>query len=220
MPKIEECYPFNLVVLRSVSGNLEIAVQNLNIWQVQKAITLLSDKEQKVLELRYDGHKTLDEVGSMIGVTRERVRQIEAKALRKFRKFLRDGYCEMVPKLDLILANRKIQALEEQIKILSATEDELVSEGETSISLDYLDLSVRTYNCMRRACLDTLDDIIRFDRTQNTKTPIEMEETNYYYSCWSGIRNFGLMSYKELKRKVYELSGYTINDARFERVMQ
>jgi RNA polymerase primary sigma factor len=49
----------------------------------------LSDREKKVLELRFGLHdgnpKTLEEVGKIFGVTRERIRQIEAKALRKLR---------------------------------------------------------------------------------------------------------------------------------------
>ena len=49
----------------------------------------LSEREQKVLELRFglgDGDaRTLDEIGRQFQVTRERIRQIEAKALRKMR---------------------------------------------------------------------------------------------------------------------------------------
>ena len=49
----------------------------------------LTPREEMVLRLRYgleDGHpRTLEEVGKEFGVTRERIRQIEAKALRKLR---------------------------------------------------------------------------------------------------------------------------------------
>jgi len=49
----------------------------------------LSERERKVLELRFglgDGNvRTLEEVGQQFRVTRERIRQIEAKALRKMR---------------------------------------------------------------------------------------------------------------------------------------
>jgi RNA polymerase primary sigma factor len=52
-------------------------------------LTSLSEREQKVLELRFglgDGYsRTLEEVGRQFSVTRERIRQIEAKALRKMR---------------------------------------------------------------------------------------------------------------------------------------
>lgn len=57
--------------------------------QVDQVLGTLSDRERRVLEERFglkDGRpKTLEEVGRMFAVTRERIRQIEAKALRKLR---------------------------------------------------------------------------------------------------------------------------------------
>ncbi len=57
--------------------------------QVEQVLSTLSDRERRVLEERFglkDGKpKTLEEVGRMFAVTRERIRQIEAKALRKLR---------------------------------------------------------------------------------------------------------------------------------------
>jgi RNA polymerase primary sigma factor len=54
-----------------------------------EVLSTLSDREAKVLKLRFglDGSKqmTLEEVGKVFGVTRERIRQIEAKALRKLK---------------------------------------------------------------------------------------------------------------------------------------
>lgn len=56
---------------------------------LEKVLASLTEKEAMVLKLRYgldDGEtKTLEDVGKMFGVTRERIRQIEAKALRKLR---------------------------------------------------------------------------------------------------------------------------------------
>jgi RNA polymerase primary sigma factor len=57
--------------------------------QMEKVLHTLTDREKQVLELRFgikDGcPRTLEEVGAIFKVTRERVRQIEAKALRKLR---------------------------------------------------------------------------------------------------------------------------------------
>ncbi|OGC51751.1 RNA polymerase sigma factor RpoD [candidate division WWE3 bacterium RIFCSPLOWO2_01_FULL_39_13] len=56
---------------------------------VVEVLDTLSDRERKVLELRFglrdNNSRTLEEVGKVFGVTRERIRQIEAKALRKLR---------------------------------------------------------------------------------------------------------------------------------------
>ena len=57
--------------------------------QLEEVLASLTDREAKVLRLRFgldDGHqRTLEEVGKVFNVTRERIRQIEAKALRKLR---------------------------------------------------------------------------------------------------------------------------------------
>ena len=57
--------------------------------QLEEVLKTLTDREQKVLRLRFgldDGRaRTLEEVGKVFNVTRERIRQIEAKALRKLR---------------------------------------------------------------------------------------------------------------------------------------
>ena len=57
--------------------------------QIRNVLTALNEREREVLEMRFglnDGKDhTLEEVGKSFGVTRERIRQIEAKALRKLR---------------------------------------------------------------------------------------------------------------------------------------
>ena len=57
--------------------------------ELVNALDTLTDRERKVIELRFgliDGQaRTLEEVGKEFKVTRERIRQIEAKALRKLR---------------------------------------------------------------------------------------------------------------------------------------
>ena len=57
--------------------------------QINQVLSTLTEREEKVLRLRFgleDGRsRTLEEVGQQFNVTRERIRQIEAKALRKLR---------------------------------------------------------------------------------------------------------------------------------------
>ncbi len=67
----------------------EAAAFTLLKEQLNEVLSTLTDREQKVLKLRFgldDGRaRTLEEVGREFNVTRERIRQIEAKALRKLR---------------------------------------------------------------------------------------------------------------------------------------
>ena len=57
--------------------------------EIAEVLLTLTEREEQVLKLRFgleDGTcRTLEEVGTIFGVTRERIRQIEAKALRKLR---------------------------------------------------------------------------------------------------------------------------------------
>ncbi len=67
----------------------ELTTQRLLRENIEEVLSGLSDRESKVLEMRFGlrGAKpmTLEEVGREFGVTRERIRQIEAKALRKLK---------------------------------------------------------------------------------------------------------------------------------------
>ncbi|MCS7221068.1 MAG: sigma-70 family RNA polymerase sigma factor [Anaerolineae bacterium] len=77
----------------SLPGPMDQASLQLLREQVADILGLLTEREREVLEMRFglkDGVSyTLEEVGQAFGVTRERIRQIEAKALRKLRHPLR-----------------------------------------------------------------------------------------------------------------------------------
>jgi RNA polymerase primary sigma factor len=68
---------------------MDAAAREMLREQVKNTLAVLSDREREVLEMRFgllDGKDhTLEEVGQAFNVTRERIRQIEAKALRKLR---------------------------------------------------------------------------------------------------------------------------------------
>ena len=67
----------------------EFATNEMLKDEISEVLLTLTEREEKVIRLRFgleDGKpRTLEEVGQMFGVTRERIRQIEAKALRKLR---------------------------------------------------------------------------------------------------------------------------------------
>jgi len=78
---------------RDAVSPLNEAALTLLKERVEGVLETLTDREEKVIRLRFgieDGcPKTLEEVGMQFKVTRERIRQIEAKALRKLRHPLR-----------------------------------------------------------------------------------------------------------------------------------
>lgn len=78
-----------------VAAVSEQASKNALRDSIRQKLSLLLENERRVLDMRYgltDGKiRTLEEIGSTLKLTRERVRQIEAKALRKLRNTSRNG---------------------------------------------------------------------------------------------------------------------------------
>jgi RNA polymerase primary sigma factor len=74
---------------QDAAAPLDAAAKEILKEQVQNSLSALNERERQVLELRFglvDGKDhTLEEVSQYFDVTRERIRQIEAKALRKLR---------------------------------------------------------------------------------------------------------------------------------------
>ncbi|HFJ9482217.1 sigma-70 family RNA polymerase sigma factor [Bacillus cereus] len=84
--------------------DVELSINQIFLREdLEKILSSLTDREYNVLSLRFgleDGHeRTLEEIGCIFGLTRERIRQIEAKALNKLRtpnniKLIYDYYIE------------------------------------------------------------------------------------------------------------------------------
>ena len=89
----DNSYLGDFIADETAPGPVDAASKQLLKEQLHEILTSLSERERKVLEMRFglnDGQgRTLEEVGYEFGVTRERIRQIEAKALRKLRHPIR-----------------------------------------------------------------------------------------------------------------------------------
>ncbi len=89
----ENSYLGDFIEDENLPGPADAASHQLLREQMQDILGQLSQREREVLEMRFgltDGtSRTLEEVGQYFGVTRERIRQIEAKALRKLRHPIR-----------------------------------------------------------------------------------------------------------------------------------
>jgi len=76
----------------------ELAEESLMRRDIAEALEMLSPRERLVLQLRYgltdDQPRTLAEVGELLGISRERVRQIENEALRKLRHIAKERLAE------------------------------------------------------------------------------------------------------------------------------
>ena len=80
----------DLLDLEEIKDPEELYSENLLKEQLQKALATLTPRERRILELRFglndEDRHTLEETGRMYGISTERVRQIEAMAIRKLRR--------------------------------------------------------------------------------------------------------------------------------------
>jgi len=89
----EEAHLGDFIEDKSASSPMSTTTQSLLQEQIQAVLKTLDPREEDVIKYRFgleDGYeRTLEEVGSLFNVTRERIRQIEGKALRKLKHPLR-----------------------------------------------------------------------------------------------------------------------------------
>ena len=79
----------DLIADNEILNPLEFASKEALVREINEALATLTDREEKVIRLRFglwsNRPKTLEEVGNVFHVTRERIRQIESKAIQKLR---------------------------------------------------------------------------------------------------------------------------------------
>lgn len=158
-----------------MDGNFKLT--ELIIMAADKAMSELTEHEEKIVRYYYGLNTdtyahTLDETGTEFGVTRERIRQIIAKASRKLRHPARFQYIKFAMSSNDIFqllfdACAKIKALEarcdvlqERVKILTEGNDDAANELIYGMSIEELNLNIRAYNCLLRAGIYTVGDLI------------------------------------------------------------
>lgn len=159
----------------------------------------LTERENKVLQMRYEWRMPLEEVGKEFGVTKERIRQIDAKAIRKLRFQYRKGAILCVSKAELRKAQNeaerykeKAERLQDELdRIRNIAPEQREEAKKNSVLLedpiDILDLSVRSYHGCIRAGIYTLGDLCGKTYTEMTK-----------------VRNLGKNSMQEIESKMHE----------------
>lgn len=193
--EISNVYPFSMIYeITETDRPLMVSPETINRVLNEK----LTERERRCLEMRHRDSMTLEDIGKQMNVTRERVRQIIARAERKLRnpKWIRE--MQVVPYAEFI-------ELYNEHEILKAKYSELVSriESEEQKSTDevvheqtimekpieVLDLSVRSFNCLKRAGCDIIADVV------------DLNNSGKIY----GVRNLGKRSAEEIRSKLKEV---------------
>lgn len=160
----------------------------------------LTEREQKVIELYYFDDMTLEEAGKVFSVTRDRIRQILSKAVRKLRHPSRSN----ILSVGINEWNRQQEAIKEQARIEKETMEQAFREkldkkieeikncddlASSFLGTDIreLELSVRSYNCLKRASYHTIRNILKADLDDLMR-----------------IRNLGRKSMGEVLKNTYE----------------
>ncbi|GHV11618.1 hypothetical protein FACS1894219_03060 [Clostridia bacterium] len=197
IPELFMSYPLNLV--RAIYRDKN-EMYTIFIPGIQTALDALSEREQKILKLRFKDKKIHEYIAGEFGLTKERIRQIIARAIRRLLKpsvkilfeatsadvneALRGEIAELEKTNDEL--NRRNLML---IQLFGTSQEKLVEEVQTEekpdINLSAIPVGImrtRLYNCLWRAGYESLSELC-------AKTETEV----------LNIRNLGIKSFYELK---------------------
>lgn len=213
-------YPFNLIDA-IFCGEYEWLDDEDHMNGLNHALETLSERERKIIRMRYYDIMTLEDVAKDFNITRERIRQIEAKAVRKLRhparkNFILHGYEggaelkelkvreEELDNREKLIEDREkaLQEILERYKpkfdalhINIDTPLEMIQKKvEMAVGIEDMDLSVRSYNCLKRVGINTVLDLIN------------MVEGDDYLDLIKA-RNLGRKSLTEILGKLDAITG-------------
>lgn len=190
-------YPLTFIeAIFNKDENVDIVyIENNFEENIKYLLETLSEREQLVLTKRMIEGFTLEATALQMGVSKERIRQIENKAIRRIRipariQYLTRGYEYIQMREDVAKLTTELELEKARLVYLLANPERIEitkEEIKNNITLETLDLSVRTYNCLRRAGIKTIGETI-------IKSVDELRR----------IRNMGGKSIRELKEKLHE----------------
>lgn len=169
----KEEYPQNL--LDAIAGEWEEELPADFPQTLAYVLAGLTEREQKIIEMRFKQCMTYEKTGREFNVTRERIRQIEAKAIRKLRHPSRlnlikrgvrgwvadareQGRQETISE-ELRLVIDSVLKIADALKIDLNAAAKIEMENLAGIAIEDLCLSVRSYNVLHRAGYNTLEDV-------------------------------------------------------------
>ena len=164
-------YPWNIA-----AAVLDVDINDHDTWDIlfrvyvpglYEAMDSLDFRKKSVLDMRFREKLTLEEAGRRLGVTRERVRQLEANTLYMLKspdlqkKYLLAPKCEIPNLSEIIEMTNVIISLAEEIKRIIHEQNNDGSEQTKETPLEDTGLSVRAANGLRRKGVRTVEDFIR-----------------------------------------------------------
>lgn len=169
---ITSFYPWNLAcavlcVPWPTRGDYKKAdelIYRVYVPALKEAMSELTEREQKVLELRFVHGMTYEQCGYRFNVTRERIRQVEHKALRKLRnpRFAKHYLLDTLDKafeIDAERASLERENIELREKLEKYENVPKPKVEPKKINIDEMELSVRSYNCLKRAGIYYVSDL-------------------------------------------------------------
>ena len=164
MKSLKEPYPKNLLLVIQVTAvyPTELPADNITddiIAGLEHALSTLAEREQKIIRMRYQEHLPLREIGVAIGVTTERIRSLDDKILRKLREPQRLGYIKYGKLGYEALISQREEEKRNAVDIM-----------QRQMTLEELDLSVRSFNCLKKRGCDTVDDVANLSEEEIIKT--------------------------------------------------
>lgn len=203
----ESPWPYNLVDA-IVGKPIDWVLTRDHLDALDYAMSTLSERERKAILLYYQHAMSLEDLSHEFNVTRERIRQVIIKGIKRMRhpshiSALRIG---LVVARDTEAARERLRELETQIdglekklaehkaavnelSAICATAPSATTGSDTSV-FD-LGLSVRSTNCLWRAGIDTLGQVIDAAEAGQLK----------------GVRNLGMKSLEEILTVLYTITG-------------
>lgn len=198
---LKKDYPLNLLLAITDIWDLNTPEEITSDIRsgIQYALSTLKDREQEVLYQRYVLRKKLSEIANMLSVSPERVRGIEYEALRELRSrskfpFIKYGVQGCIQILKTQEYDRGYQVGYSEgydkgcIDASNGCDNPGVIVNITKLPIEALDLSVRSYNCLRAAGYETIGDIkglsllqIKYIRNLGIKCCIEIAQSLRQY---------------------------------------
>ncbi len=204
-----EPYPLNFLKTIAINWNFDVPTEITNdiAAGVQYVISTLSDKGQKVIYYRYQERKTYEEIAEIMSLSIERIRQIEYNALHKLQKPYRwnimqygvIGYTQKMSDLSYERGYNEGYTVGYHSGVHNAgdgVEKNLLLLDCLKQPIEQLNLSVRSFNCLKRSGYNTVGEVSRLDNEsiqqikslkKNNKNEIAnvLENLGINHTAWS-----------------------------------